>query len=402
MKHKPIKVIFILAAAAATCLSASVAPAKGTGDAVKYIKSRQVSNGGFAEPEAGPDGITTCWSMLAGTSAGERVSDWKNGGPGPVEYLSSQAGDLSKLDDIELYALAISEAGADPRKVGGKDLIALISAHIKSDGQIGDTAAQHCWGMMALTAAEVALPPKSTGWLVEHQRADGGWGESDNVVIQDTGLGVEALVAAGEESSQGIEPAMKYLRGKMGPEGGFAAPGGGPNTQLTSSVLRAIYASGADPSSDEWSWHGSNPVTFLDSLQAADGHYEYSKGKESQPLLTTSLAVPASEGKHFPLSTASGSPTSSNGIKDLGTTGAGMAAGIESSGTTPARPVDAEKLNASGAATSKGSFSGLWLFLMICGAYLVTMVAAGVIALRLYEPPPAPAVPPDTTSRTIT
>lgn len=376
-----------LAACVLLCAVLPTAQGKGSDDALRYVKSQQAQSGGFFEPGAEPDGTTTCWAVIAAASAGERIDGLRNGGANPIEFLQAQAASLSALDDLSLHTLALSEAKSDARNVEGRDLVALINTFLREGGRIGETAEEHCMAMLALMAAEAGLPPESTGWLMENQRADGGWGESDNVVIKDTALAVEALVAAGEESSQGIESAIKYLRGKMGPEGGFAN-GGRPNASLTASVVRAISAAGQDPTSEYWSWHGNNPLSFLESLQAEDGHFEYSKGKDSEPVVTTSLAVIAGEGRHLPLSAGGSHSVSATGIKDLGMIGAGMVPGADAPATPLAIPGDRGEPVPGGAGTSKGSFSGLWLFLMICGVYLLTLLASGLIAAKLYEPPP--------------
>jgi hypothetical protein len=366
--------------------------AAGPAEALSYVKTRQAEDGGFAEPDSQSDWLTTCWAMLAGAGAGENVLEWKKGDRGPLEYLASQAGSLSRLEDIEMFALAVSEAGADPHDLGGEDLVALINAHVEDDGRIGDTIAQHCWGMIALSAAGESNPPGSTGWLVENQRADGGWGESDEVVTADTGLAVEALVAVGERDNAAVETAMTFLRGRMGPEGGFAGPSGRPETPLTSSVVRAIYAASQDPSSDKWSSHGSDPIAFIGSMQSGDGRVQYAEGVESQPALTTAVAAVALQGRHFPFGVVDGTDTRSGGQRDLGTMGANMVPGEAAvPGTTveSLSPSARTDLEAQGGASSRGTFSGLWLFLMICGAYLVALVASAIIASALYEPSPA-------------
>ena len=64
-----------LAAVMAICLlCAPLCLAKGAPDAINYIKARQGTDGGFAEPDAASDGTTTCWAMFAGASAGEQVT----------------------------------------------------------------------------------------------------------------------------------------------------------------------------------------------------------------------------------------------------------------------------------------------------------------------------------------
>jgi len=388
-RARKIMLASLAVAVAAGIIRRAPCAAKGTQDALKYVKARQGSDGGFAEPDAASDGTTTCWAMLAGSSTGEKVSDWKNAGKSPVDFLQTQAAGLTRLDDIELYTLALSEAGDDPRNFAGKNLVQLILAQVKTDGRIGDTIARHCWGLIALAAAGETTPPKSDTWLVEQQRADGGWGESDAVVVADTGLAVEALAGTGQLDETVSGQATKLLKSKLGPSGGFAGAKGAENSMLTASVMRAIYAAGQDPASSAWSFHGNTPVKFMESMQAADGHYQYSKGTESQPAMTTSIAVPADEGKSFPLAAETqGVDSTAGGVKDLGTQGAGIVpspAGPQQSSTATGAPT------ASASAVAHSTFSGLWLFLIICAVYIVALGVSALIAAKLYVPREAAA-----------
>ena len=108
--------------------------------------------------------------------------------------------------------------------------------------------------------------------------------------------------------------------------------------------------------------------------------------------MTTSTAVPAGEGKHFPLvAETQGVDTSSGGVKDLGTQGAGIVPAPESqqkSTTTAGSPV------ASGSAAAQSTFSGLWLFLIICAVYVTALAIAALIAAKLYQLPGTAGAPP--------
>jgi iron complex transport system substrate-binding protein len=384
MKIRTLAIIWVAASVAALTF-APPAAAKGVGDAINYVKARQGADGGFSEPDASPDGITTCWAMLAGTSTGQPVLEWQNGGAGPAAYLESQANALTKLPDIELYCLALAESGADPGDLGGKDLPAMIKSAAKEDGRIGASIHETCMGLTALASAGQEPPAGSVSWLLENQRADGGWGESDKVVVADTALAVEALVAQSQAEASVTDPAMKLLRQKMAADGGFPGESGKTDVQATATVMRAIYSAGQDPTSATWTFHGNNPVTFLDSMQAADGHYSYSKGTESEPTMTTSMAIPAVAGKHFPLT----APTvaTGTGISDLGTTGAAMAPSSGPAARVQAtRSRQATNISASGTASTNGGIGGLWLFLVMCSIYVVVLGIAALVAAKLYVP----------------
>jgi hypothetical protein len=392
MKKSALAIISITVVLAAIVAAATPAGARGVADALSWIKARQGADGGFAEPDASPDGTTTCWAMLAGSSAGQSVLEWRNGGAGPAAYLESQAASLTKLPDIELYCLALAEAGADPADLAGKDLPALIRSALKADGRIGADIKETCMGLTALAAAGQEAPAKSTAWLLDRQRADGGWGESDKVVVTDTALAVEALVAQAQAEASVTDPAMKLLRQKMAADGGFAGESSKTDVQTTATVMRAIYAAGQDPTQAAWTFHGSNPVTFLDSMQAADGHYQYSKGTELEPTVTTSMAVPSASGKHFPLASAAAS--TGTGIRDLGATGAGIAPSSgPASRVQGARTRSAANMSASGSASSTGGIGGLWLFLLMCAVYIFALAIAALVAAKLYVPPAGKETP---------
>ncbi|PKQ27902.1 MAG: hypothetical protein CVT63_05600 [Candidatus Anoxymicrobium japonicum] len=360
--------------------------AVGNGSAIAYIRANQGADGGFAEPGAGTDGLTTCRAMLAGSALGERVADWRKNGEGTLKFLESQAGTLNKLADIELYALAISEAGGDPQNLAGKNLVSLIQASVSDNGRIGSNIMEHCMGLIALAAAGEKIPSKSVSWLVENQRADGGWGESDVVVVTDTALAVEALVGLGQAQDAATAPAMKLLRERMGADGGFAGASKVSNVEQTATVVRSVYATGEDPGSGRWVFHENSPLSFLKSMQATDGHYQYSRGVESQPVMTTSIAVPASAARHFPLRDATA--RDDTGMRDLGCSGASIVAGqegVKEEETMPETGEPENDGNASGMSVATGSIGEFWLFLVICAIYLLTLTAAAAIASKLWN-----------------
>jgi len=406
----------IMMAALVLCLApAATAQVAGTGSAqaLSYIQARQNSDGGFSEPGTHSDDTLTAWAVLAGVSGADNPAQLLSSGTRALSYFSSRVKSITDLPEIELCVLSLSETGLDPRNIQGLNMVSLLTANQAKSGKIGKDISQHCLGMIALASAQQKLLPSVTEWLISQQRTDGGWGEKDSVAVTDTALAIEALVASGEARAQTVRPALKFLHGRMNGDGGFSATKDTSNTQVTSSVMRALFAAGEDPTSTSWTIGGLNPASFVQSMQASDGHLGYSKGVDSEPALTTAMAVPALKGKHFPLAAAAMSlgPDSpaSNGttnpptVNDLGTTGAdptqqstdgstadtGQTGTTRSSGTTPsARAATVESMQAGATGRRTGWFNGLWVFLAACLAYLVLLAASAVIAGRLAEPPP--------------
>lgn len=406
----------------ALLLLAGPAPAQvagsGVNEAVTYLQSRQNADGGFSEPGAGSDDSLTGWAVLAGVSGTDNPASLISFGAHALSYFSAQAPSITELRQIELCVLALSEVGLDPRNVQGRDMVALLKAGAGSDGRIGKSIEEHCWGIIALVAAKEKLPSGATEWLVSKQRADGGWGESDAVLISSTALAVEALVAAGEADADMVEPAMELLMSRMNGDGGFSALfNRASTTQLTATVVRAILAAGEDPASEDWAIQGLNPIVFMKSMQVADGHFQYSKGVDSEPALTTAMAVPALKGRHFPLRSAS-MPANGNDpapvdsrspVEKSVTTGADISpesaaaaqpaqSGEEAqSGESPSLAAsDGQSERSSGDSYSSGIkagavarragwFSGVWLFTALCAAYLAFVAGAAIVASRLAE-----------------
>lgn len=365
-------------------VTASTATPAEPARAVEYLRGRQNEDGGFSEPDAASDPRTTCWVLLAASGAGEKPLEWSKAGARPAEFLAGSASQLSSFEDLELLVMAISSAGGDPRNAAGVDLVSVLMSGIADDGRAGADIRQHCLGIIALASAGRSVPEKCARWLLGRQRADGGWGESDQVLSTDTALAVEALAASEAEAGDEISAGLKLLRERMNPDGGFPGRSGGSDAQTTATVVRAINAAGQDPSSEEWSFHGGNPVGYLSSLQAGDGHFQYAKGVESQPAMTTAMVVPALSNACFPLRAANaGQESAQDPVVSAGERGAG---GEGTGGTSAGGAGAGARLGRTGAEGRVGGGSGLWVFIGACAAYLallmVAVLIAGILAKR--------------------
>lgn len=363
-------------------------------EAVQYLMARQNTDGGYSEPEAGSDLVTTCWVLIAGAAAGEGPLEWTAGGAGPAQFIESALDSTSSLSDLELVAVALSAAGGDPGNVAGRDLTALIKASTSGDGRIGSGIQEHCWGMLALAAAGETVPANNVEWLIGQRRADGGWGESDGALNADTAIAVEALIAAEEDAGEWTGPALKLLRQRMNPDGGFRGEGRGSDVHATSSVMRAISAGGLDPTSESWSFEGRNPAEYLDSMQSRDGSFLFAAGVESQPALTTAMAVPAIARRHFPLITGirSGAQEFDGTGIDRGMAGAGIATLENTQLGADDRKPGVSGLRSGATAGSRGG-AGFWVFVGACAAYLVLLACAAMLARSLSKRKTVPLRP---------
>ncbi len=375
----------------------------GAAEAATYIRTNQNADGGFSEPDAASDTMTTCWALIAGASAGELPLTWTKGGATPQQYLSGAVGSTSALREFEMMTIALEEAGADTSSVSGRDLVSLIKASIAGDGKIGADVSEHCWGMLALATVGETMPANCGQWLLEQQREDGGWGETDQVIITDTAMAVQALAASEEQSADAISSALDLLRSSINSDGGFKGTSAASDAQATAAVIEAINAGGEDPTSAEWSFQGNTPMAFLNSLQAGDGHFKYSTGVESQPVMTSAMAAPATSGDYFPLAAANAasSDDSSQASGDLGTAGAGISSGGSAQSTVgagqgPNLAVRVLRGSTSGAEGSATGAAGLWLFLIACVIYSVLLLVLVLLVSRLvagsrHAPPPIAA-----------
>lgn len=314
----------LLASVAAPVLlapgSARVAAAGGhVQRALDYLRGRQKTDGGFAEPGRDSSDQLTGWVVSAIAAAGEDPNSWRVAGKSPLDYLSSNAGNWISLADLERSCLAVSSAGADPRSFGGRNLVAEISGQIKSDGHLGRMINDHCWGLIALAAAGEPIPVGCRNWLVSMQNIDGGFSFAAESASDpdDTGAAMQALVAAGESpEGNAMERAASYLRFCQSSDGGFRWQSTSSNVASTAWAVQGLSAAGEDADGVAWSKSGNTPLDFLRGMQQADGHIKYSDASDSNPAWMTAEAVPALLKRPYPLNYAPKAPESSESPSD--------------------------------------------------------------------------------------
>lgn len=393
-----------------------------SGKAIAYLKARQQSDGGFAEPGKSSSELLTMWTVCGLASVGQDVNSWRKSGNSPLDFLSSRASKLTKLTDIEMACLAASSAGRDPRSFGGRNLVAEIKAKMASDGHIGDLVNEHCWGVIALKAAGEALPDGSRSWLVSRQNIDGGYGYGADTGSDpdDTGAALQALIAAGE-SPQGnaVKRAISYLHFCQSPDAGFTYNADQSNVASTAWAVQGIVAAGQDPGSQDWTRSGKTPLDYLGGTQQSDGHFRYMKSSDANAAWMTAEALPAMSKKAFPLapeqaptrsdnntrtttntSTTTTTTSDSDGQADEGAaesdaagaeggaqpqegTASGAPSRKKASSGTSSEGALARDVSFQGEVARQGGQNGLAVFGVICALYLVVLGLA-YVSLSYY------------------
>jgi energy-coupling factor transport system substrate-specific component len=303
-------VVAVLAAAALGSLggpttsarAAVTSPSSVTSAAANYLLGSENADGGFgAAPGQPSDQLYAGWAALGLASAGHDLNTLGDA-QGLMDYVRRGAG-TSDVGALERTILVARAAGASARSFGGRDLIAALEGRFRRDGSIGGLVNLTSFAVLALRADGVAATANTMRWLVRQQDADGGFnfatagGSSD---VDDTGAALQAL-AGDSAAAHAISRAVGFLRRQQDRDGGFPSqPGMGSNAQSTAWAIQGLDAAGVSPAALRRGGAVS-PLTYLDSLVAANGAVRYSRGVTQTPVWVTGEALMAMEGKPLPI-----------------------------------------------------------------------------------------------------
>lgn len=301
--------------------------------ALDYIHARQVASGGFAA-SGGMDGPgITPWAVLAIVAGQERPTAWNTGGKDPIDYLQSlnlENTARSSPNPPAYYAkaiLAYAAALADPIIIqnAGTPRINLLEKlntyRSDVDGHYSpDTAGDRrlydvsttTWALLALVAAGQSpdgdFVPATRAWLTAAQNEDGGWGiqTGSNSAVDQTAAAVQALVAAGTSpSNPAVQRALGFLDAAQRSDGGFgyALSDVRSNAESTAWTVQAIIAAGEKPTDARWVKGGRQPLSYLRSLQRANGSFAHRTGDTGKSaMMSTTQSLIALAGRAFPFS----------------------------------------------------------------------------------------------------
>ncbi len=282
---------------------AARASAPGVDRALAYLRGARNADGGWGgAPGQSSNGLHTAWAAYALAAAGVGPDALR---PPTSDVLRARLGSSRAIGDVERTILALRAAGADPRTVGGRDLLAELLARRRHDGSFGGYVSYTSYAILALRASgesrEVATAAR---WLARQANRDGGFnvyrrGGPSNA--DDTGYAVEALVAAGRRTSATVRHAVAFLRRAQHSDGGWPlAPGAPTNAQSTAFAAMGLTAARADPGSVRRPG-GHSALAYLRALQAADGSVRYSRTSRQTPVWVTAQALVALAHRALPV-----------------------------------------------------------------------------------------------------
>jgi hypothetical protein len=295
----------LVPALAATPQAQGAATAKSK--ALGYVVRAQNTDGGFGgAPRQSSSPLYTGWVTLGIAAAGENPRDVRKGKATPVSYARGHLPKANDVGELERTILMLRAAGVSARDFGHRDLLAELKGLRRPDGSWERLVDHTAFGILALRAAgdSPAALRRSALWVERQQNPDGGFGfgqKGGSSDADDTGSSIQALVAVGRGRKSAVRKAVAYLRHAQNPDGGFGQmKADDSNAQSTSWAIQGLVAARVSPGSLRRNGH--TPVSYITSLQQANGAIRYSRTSAQTPVWVTGQALTALARKPFPVS----------------------------------------------------------------------------------------------------
>ena len=290
----------VIALLVVLAVPAAASAATAADRAESYLLEAQNQDGGFGTaPRVSSSPLYTGWAGLALGSAGRNPRDVKrSGGRSVAAYVLRGSGSLGNIGEIERTVLLARVAGMDPRRFGGRNLLAEIERRRRANGSISGYVSYTAFGVMALRASGASAGSATVQWLVSSQNADGGFGVARSSASDSdmTGAALQALATVGRGRGRAGQRAADWLRRNQNDDGGFGpVKGRDSNAQSTSYAVQGLLAVGAGGDAV------SRARAYLVRLQRRDGSVAYSSTSSQTPVWVTAQALMALEGKPLPL-----------------------------------------------------------------------------------------------------
>jgi hypothetical protein len=290
---------------AALACALVAAPAAAGASPASYVRGAQNADGGFGSLQSATTSspLVTGWAALGLAAAGRSPGRPGPGGRSALGYVQRSLSGVRTIGDIERTVLVVRAAGRNPRRFGGRDLVAEMLRHRQRDGSFDGFVSYTSFGILALRAAGVSREARSVRralrWLRRQQNGDGGFnvaGSGGPSGTDDTGYALQALVAAGARRERRAGRAARYLITRQRVDGGWGFSGSAAsNAQSTSYAVQGLVAARRGRASVR------RGLLFLRSLTERNGLVRYSRTSRQTPVWVSAQALLALNRKPFPL-----------------------------------------------------------------------------------------------------
>jgi energy-coupling factor transport system substrate-specific component len=300
----------VIAAKPGNANAASPATAKRSSP-LGYLFSAENRDGGVGlAPGQASSTMVSGWQTMALAAdvadPGLVFAHAKSGGDGAVAYLEATVKQDTDPGSVERTIIAVGlikaafgqKLNLTASDFGGVNLVARLKRDFKPGGSIEDQSNLTAFGILALRAADIAVPLRDINWLARQQDRDGGFNYATRGAasdVDDTGAVLEALAGTGHNAT--VRRAVRFIRNQQNADGGFPADAGGPsNAQSTAFAVQGLIAVGVSPEAVRRG-HAPSPVAYLRSLIQPDGAVDYAKGVVQTPVWVTAQAELALAGR---------------------------------------------------------------------------------------------------------
>lgn len=271
--------------------------------ALNWLQARQVITNGSYNSNAGAS-VETALSIGAN---GTNAASWRR------QPTSATLADFLAVSGPNYANKAVAAAGKLAVATSATNscwpLGALTPAAFYSPtlGAFSKESGPNAWAILGSLALSQSVPSQAVQTLKSAALPVGGWEWSPGwgADTNATALAMQALIATGESiSSAKIISGLNFLKTAQNNDGGFTydpqAKSRASDTNSTSYVVQALIAANQDLTSNRWTISNTNPITYLQQMQLADGSLIWQSGTATNQL-STQQAIPALLGRAYPL-----------------------------------------------------------------------------------------------------
>ncbi len=280
MRNLTLTLLLLALLAAIPSVATAATPVSRAAD---YLVARQTSDGCLG------DRTGTGWAAVALRAANRRAAAKR-----AATCMARQSRQLKTATDRELGIMAAGAGGLNPRRFGGRDLIALLERS-RHGGYYGRSTLTNSsiFGVLALKTAKRPIPKAVVRQILRDQAPGGGFDYFPGGQQADmTAAGIQALRAAGYSCrTRAIRRALTALERFRSGDGYALGIGQRPNAQSTAWAIQAKLTCGRAT---------SRSLTWLRALQTGDGSVRYGPYEVGR-IWVTGQALPALAKRHWPI-----------------------------------------------------------------------------------------------------